>query len=213
MTATEVLVPIKAFKYAKSRLSDTISDYQRSQLMKRMAYNVLSAAGGLPTWVVCDNDAVATWATNVGTSVLFQSAVDLNETIQLAVEQRRLEGVRRVIVAHGDLPLLSKLERFSDVDGVVAVAGQTDFGTKVLSVPTTDGFRFSYGQSSVIAHSSEAKRCNLAFKTIRDPEMGFDINTPEDLYRLKQEHPDAFRHLTNNLNISNPQLKLLQGEI
>lgn len=210
MTATEVLVPIKAFVDAKQRL--LIQPGHRIQLMKRMASIVLTASPNLTTWVVCDDDKVADWAAGLGAPVLMQPASGLNDAVQLAMERRRQQGVKRIVVAHGDLPLLSGLERLSNVDGVVAVPDLTDLGTKVLSVPTYGGFRFAYGPSSAVAHRTEAKRCGLAFEIFRDPRMGFDINTIDDLNRLENEDPAVFRRLTDKLDIFSHRHKSAQGQ-
>ncbi len=202
MTATEVLVPIKAFTHAKQRLSPSVEPEDRIRLVKKMGANVLAATNGFVTWAVCDDEDVATWADDAGFAVLFQPATGLNEAIQLSVSHRQDHGVKRIIVAHADLPLLSNVKPLVDVTGVVAVPDHTGLGTKLLTIPTSCGFRFRYGAYSADAHRAEAERCGLAFKTIDHPEMGFDINTAEDLQRLANDYPTTFDDLTKDISIS-----------
>ena len=52
MTATAVLVPVKAFDRAKLRLAPALDAAARARLARTMAETVLAAAGGLPVAVV-----------------------------------------------------------------------------------------------------------------------------------------------------------------
>src|SRR5436853_4854665 len=104
--ATHVLVPIKSFQQAKVRLASALGAADRADPARRMAARVLAAARGLPTWVVCDDDEVATWSSEHGAGVLWTPGLGLNGAVadgiaRITTEQRALE----VIVAHADLPL------------------------------------------------------------------------------------------------------------
>ena len=57
-----VLVPVKAFRDAKGRLSEALSPQERAELSRSMAATVVQAAAPLPVWIVCDDDDVAEWA-------------------------------------------------------------------------------------------------------------------------------------------------------
>lgn len=209
MSNTEVVVPLKAFTAAKQRLS--VEPKQRVELMKRMASSVLTSTTELDTWVVCDDGEVRDWALAAGFSVLVQPAAGLSEAVQLSVDRRFIAGVDRVIVAHGDLPLLNSLEHLATLDGVAAVPGLEGLGTKVLSVPAGHGFRFNYGPTSAADHRAEARRCGLTFRTVQDPAIGLDINTLDDLRRLEREHPGTFSRLTGGLGIFDDQREPMQG--
>ena len=58
-----VLIPVKAFRDAKGRLSDVLSPDERAELSRPMAAAVVRAASPLAVWIVCDDDDVAEWAT------------------------------------------------------------------------------------------------------------------------------------------------------
>jgi 2-phospho-L-lactate guanylyltransferase (CobY/MobA/RfbA family) len=58
-----VLVPIKAFSSAKSRLRAVLDPEEVRNLARRLATQVLEAAQPRRTLVVCDDDEVAQFAT------------------------------------------------------------------------------------------------------------------------------------------------------
>src|SRR5215211_7692005 len=99
-----VLVPVKDFRQAKVRLAGALAPSEREALARSMAANVVTAARPLPVFVVCDDDAVATWARAAGASVLWRPGRGLNGAVTSGVTSLADAGLDRVIVAHSDLP-------------------------------------------------------------------------------------------------------------
>jgi 2-phospho-L-lactate guanylyltransferase len=182
--AVAVLVPVKAFHLAKARLADVLGAEERAALARRMAGRVLHAAGPLPAAVVCDDEAVAAWATAHGATVLWRPGRGLNPAVQEAVAALGDAGYARVIVAHADLPLATELGWVAGFVGVTIVPDRRDDGTNVLSVPTRSGFEFAYGSGSYRRHAGEARRRRLAVRVVRDRPLGWDVDIAEDLAPL-----------------------------
>ena len=69
-----------------------------------MATHVVSACAPLPVAVVCDDEDVAQWASDLGASVMWEPGQGLNGAVRAGVD--RLAAPERVwvTVAHGDLP-------------------------------------------------------------------------------------------------------------
>ena len=180
-----MLIPVKAFARAKSRLAASLDPAQRAQLARSMATSVVRAAAPLPVTVVCDDDGVAEWATSMGASVEMTPGVGLNGAVSEAVERLRRRGIRRVVVAHGDLPFARSFDRFVPTqhpdDGVVVVPDRRRSGTNVLSLPTDAGFRFAYGTGSLDLHLAEAARLGLSVRVLSLDDLGWDVDEPEDL--------------------------------
>jgi 2-phospho-L-lactate guanylyltransferase len=179
-----VLVPVKAFHQAKLRLAPTLDAAARAALAERMATTVLAAAAPLPVWVVCDDEAVAAWATAAGAGVSWQPGRGLDEAVGAAVAEQAAAGFGRVIVAHGDLPLARELSWLADTatpDEVVLVPDRRDDGTNVACLPSAAGFRFAYGAGSFDRHRAEATRLGLALRVVRDAALGWDVDVPDDL--------------------------------
>ncbi len=176
-----MLVPVKAFARAKRRLTDALDDHDRRALVRRMAEQVLEAAAPLRVAVVCDDPEVADWARRRGALVLWEPGRGLNGAVQSGVAQLADMGVRRVVVAHADLPLARDLPRLVGFEGVTLVPDRRDDGTNVIELPTDAGFRFSYGPASFSRHLAECDRLGLAVRVVREPALAYDVDWPSDL--------------------------------
>jgi 2-phospho-L-lactate guanylyltransferase len=176
-----VLVPVKSFAHAKGRLTPALSDADREALVRRMAEQVLRAAAPLPVAVVCDDPEVADWARGQDAIVLWEPGRGLNGAVQSGVAQLAALGVRRVVVAHADLPLADDLARLVGFDGVTLVPDRRDNGTNVIELATDAGFRFSYGPGSFSRHRQECARLGLEVRVLREPSLTFDVDWPSDL--------------------------------
>ena len=113
MAATDaaVLIPIRSFDDAKTRLAGVLSAADRRRLAMAMAERVVRAARGLDGHVVSDDDEVLRWAAKLGAGVLSPAVQGLNESITAAVSAvaSAPEPPARVIIAHADLPLADDL--------------------------------------------------------------------------------------------------------
>ncbi len=92
-----------------------------------------------------------------------------------------------MIVAHADLPRahdLDHLTRDASQPVVALVPCHRDDGTPVLSVPSSADFRFAYGPGSFRRHAAEARRLGLGLRVVRDRDLAFDVDIPDDLVAL-----------------------------
>lgn len=184
-----VLVPIKGFERAKGRLAGAVAPAERAELARAMAARVVRAASPLPVHVVCDDEAVAAWATEHGATVCWQPADGLNAAVTAGVRALAAAGVQRVVVAHADLPRARSLAHLTatEPDHVVIVPDRHRDGSNVLVVPTAAGFRFAYGSGSFRAHAAEAGRLGLPLVVVDDPDLAWDVDVPADLAGVDAE--------------------------
>jgi 2-phospho-L-lactate/phosphoenolpyruvate guanylyltransferase len=180
-TSAAVVVPVKAFTQAKVRLASALDPGERADLARHMAEIVLLAADPLPVVVVCDDEAVRSWARRSGARVVWCPGRGLNGAVADGVAALRADGVAHAIVAHADLPLATSLAWLADFPGVSLVPDRRFDGTNVVAVPTGSGFRFSYGASSFGRHRAEAARLDLPVRIVQDPHLGWDVDLPGDL--------------------------------
>lgn len=180
-----VLIPVKAFGQAKRRLGATLGDSEREQLVRTMATHVVSACQPLPVAVVCDDEAVAGWARDLGAVVIWAPGQGLNGAVREGVNRLSHAGARWVTVAHGDLPRAKGLGTLSTFDGVTLVPDRRDDGTNVLRLPADADFRFAYGPGSFRAHRAEATRLGLAVRVLRAPNLAYDVDWPADVSELE----------------------------
>lgn len=183
-----VLVPLRSFADAKTRLTGALDAAERSSLAEQLAERVLGALHRWDVAIVTDDDEVATWATDRGVEVIRPDVAGLNPSVTVAVAAVHDRGIGQVAVVHADLArpdalddLLSAATAPDRVAAVTAVPDRHGLGTNVLVVPTGIGFRFGYGPTSFARHRTEAARLGLRFVEAPHPELGWDVDTPEDL--------------------------------
>ncbi len=181
-----VLIPVKAFHQAKRRLGSALSDPDRIQLVRAMAAHVVAACVPVPVAVVCDDQEVAQWASEVGATVMWEPGQGLNGAVRAGVDRLARAGVRWVTVAHGDLPRAHGLGVLAPFEGITLVPDRRDDGTNVLRLPAGSEFRFAYGPGSFRAHRAEATRLGLPVRVLRHPDLAYDVDWPADVLELGQ---------------------------
>jgi 2-phospho-L-lactate guanylyltransferase len=179
-TRIAVVIPIKSFTSAKSRLRDFLGDEVSSDLARDLAVAVIDASAPRARIIVCDDDAVERVATNRGAEALRTTSPGLNGALQEAYEhlESRFDVV---VIAHADIARPDGLGEFVPIDGVTIVTDRHKLGTNVLALPTGTAYRFAFGDGSAARHEAEAARLLIPFEVITDSPWGLDVDGPEDL--------------------------------
>ena len=179
-----VVIPIRTFALANTRLSEHLSSDARAALAQRLADSVLRAAGSVPVVIVTSAAEVEEWARGHGIAVVADPG-SLDAAASAGFDAVRALGVPRVVISHADLPFVTTFAPVThDADLPVAtlVPCQRDDGTPVLSVPSHTSLAFAYGPGSFRRHVEAARRAGLAVRVVRDPRLGFDVDTVDDLH-------------------------------
>jgi 2-phospho-L-lactate guanylyltransferase len=180
-TPVAALVPVKAFDLGKTRLASALDDAERSALAEHLATGVVRSCEGMAVHVLCEDDAIAHWAQQLGATVINPPMSGLNAVIRHGVGVIAAAGFERVLVAHADLADASALPSLLGLDGIVLVPDTALDGTNVLVIPTQATFSFSYGPNSFARHLSEAERSGLPIHVVRDEGLALDLDEPADL--------------------------------
>jgi 2-phospho-L-lactate guanylyltransferase len=179
-----VVVPIRSFTTANTRLADRLPESRRADFARELATRVVEAAAPLPVIVVTVAAEVRAWADVLGIEVIADPGTGLDGAAD-AGRTRAIElGWVRAVVAHGDLPYaetLVPLARDLSRPIVALVPCHRDDGTNVCSVPVDVPFRFAYGPGSFRRHAAEARRLGLAVRVLRRADLAFDVDVPDDL--------------------------------
>jgi 2-phospho-L-lactate guanylyltransferase len=186
---------VKAFNDAKLRLSPVLSQPERAELARRLAAGVLRAAGSLQPNVVCEDEEVALWATELGARVIWTPDLGLSGAVEAGVAKLLSEGVELVVVAHADLPGAAGLDAIGEIGRVTLVPDVRMDGTNVAVVPAAAGFRFAYGPGSFGRHRAEASRLGLPCDVLIDAGLAADIDVPSDLAALPEGELGSIRAL------------------
>ena len=186
-----VLIPVKRFADAKDRLRSVLSHEERSTLAEELATGVVVAASPLAVFVVCDDDGVAQWASQIGARVIWSPRKGLNAAVTEGVAQLAAEGFAWITIAHSDLPFPSGLSALAAFEGVTLVPDRFDDGTNVLRIPSGSKFEFHYGAGSFARHVNEAHLRSLAVEVLRGTALDFDVDEPADLEHLRSRRVDG----------------------
>jgi 2-phospho-L-lactate guanylyltransferase len=195
MTGIWALVPAKSFGRAKSRLSGLLGEEERAMLARSMLEHVLDVLAASPeiagVMVVTDGDDVAALARARGAVVVRDAASPpLGSIVDLALAE--LAGrAGGALVLMSDLPRLTPGDvgilcaRMADAD-VVAAPDVRDEGTNALGLAPPNALRTSFGtRDSFPRHLRTAEAAGLRVGVHRSPGLGFDVDEPADLERLR----------------------------
>jgi len=174
-----VLVPLKSFGEAKSRLRASPTVASVDELVRELARGVIAACSPRRVIVLSDDAEVATFALAQG-AAYFHSPPGLNAAVQAAYDDLTAD-VDGVIVVHGDLLRPSGLGSYAFPPGVTVVTDRHGTGTNVLAVPTGTRYRFQFGQNSAQLHENEAHRLRLPVVVERHSSWRYDVDEPGDL--------------------------------
>jgi 2-phospho-L-lactate guanylyltransferase len=183
MQQSGVVVPIRAFALGKERLADELGLLERADLGRWLAGRVVTAASPYPTIVVSSDGTVRAWAVARGLTVVDDPG-SLDAAAAAGCEALRSRGCTRGVIAHADLPLAETfrhLVRDGSLPIVALVPCHRDDGTPVLSIPLGFEYRFAYGPGSFRRHVAIARELGLGVRVVRDPDLAFDVDTPDDL--------------------------------
>jgi len=180
-----VVIPIRGFRSGMVRLAGALDDDERAALAQTMAERVIAAAGSLPVVVVSSAPEVVAWAAAAGLDRIADVGTGLDGAAAAGFAHLVAQGCDRVVVAHADLPrardsALVALVR-SGARALTVVPCHRDDGTPVMVVPADTPFSFAYGPGSFRRHVACARAAGLPVRVVRDPDLGYDVDVPEDL--------------------------------
>jgi 2-phospho-L-lactate guanylyltransferase len=188
-----LVIPVKPFSEAKTRLAGALSPQARAGLMRELLTGVLVQVreSGLlaGTVVISRDEAVLALARNLGAQALHETGAGLNAALDEARRMIADRGADGMLVLPADLPLLTADDilqlydlALSDVE--VAIAPSHDGGTNALLLCPPDAMEFSFGPDSFVRHVRQALSSGRRYAIYRSETLGRDVDLPEDLVLL-----------------------------
>ncbi len=186
---TYALIPVKELEKAKARLALLLRERARHELALAMFRDVLEATMSCDALdsvaVVSRDDTVLTIAAEAGAEGMDEMG-GLNEALTSAAMKLRAPGAARLLVLASDLPLADagSIVAALEADADVALVPSRDGGTNAL-VCAPGAIEFQFGPESARRHLDAAKAAGLRLRRLDLPRLAFDIDTPDDLKRLR----------------------------
>lgn len=190
MTLRVLIVPLRDFETAKTRLGDVLTASRRSDLARLCAQRVLTRDVDCHRIVVCDSDSVEKWARDLEVDTVRVTTPGLNAALSEALPTiRSRHPDADVIIAHGDIVEPAGLDDLitptsqPDSARVVIVPDSRRDGTNVLRIDSTmcADWTFQYGPASFSKHLQQAQSRGWSVRVHHDAGLATDLDTREDL--------------------------------
>jgi 2-phospho-L-lactate guanylyltransferase len=187
--STAVVVPVRSFEGAKSRLGAVLDAEERRDLVERLLRRTVAAALATPgvtdVVVVSPDPDVLAVASAVGARPLTQQSRGLNPALQ---EARTAIAADRLLVLPADLPAVTagdlvQILAAGDAAGTPSVVLAPDRhgrGTNALLLAPPDVIDFAFGGDSRAAHAWLASSADAAYGEVPGV-LALDVDTPDDL--------------------------------
>ncbi len=185
-----IVVLIKDFTTAKSRLASALEPGRRRGLAEMTAARALDAAVALaPTLAVCGSVEAADFARLRGAALLVEpSPSGQNPAAMLGLDEVSRRGAESALILSSDLPLVDtaairRLLAHTDVPGslVVAASAEGRRGTNALYLRPPGDFSLHFGDASLPKFAEEARVRGRRFIVHDDPSLALDLDEPSDL--------------------------------
>jgi 2-phospho-L-lactate/phosphoenolpyruvate guanylyltransferase len=195
MISFPIIVPVKTFGLAKQRLSGILQPSERAELARSMLIDVLNVVAStiLPSnvIVVTSSPEASDIAKSAGMRVLHEAACsDLNSAIEAVSRHMIVQNAGGFLMLPADVPEITAaaihqaFAALSQCSSVVLAPAVSDGGTNLLACRPPHAIRPEFGTMSFARHLAAGERAGLACHVLNSPELGRDIDSPDDLARF-----------------------------
>jgi len=185
-----LVIPLKPFALAKTRLAAALTPPERKQLARalfmRSEQFFARHFSAMPRLVVTAERQAAELC-SPGTAILYEpDAGGLDRATEQARVLAQRQGFAQILIASADIALWldsevqALLQAGHTRDVVIARAHDGGSNALLLRLPGR-GFAFTYGANSAKAHQQAARQAGLSCKTLDLPTLARDLDVPADL--------------------------------
>lgn len=184
-----LVVPIRSFSNAKTRLAGLFDEDARARITRFLAAEVLLGAPG-KAFVISGDGAVLDWANHLGAQCLHEPG-NLNTAVRAGAEFAFAHGARRTIVSHADLVGPADFTGHASTDSQTAITPcRHGVGSNVISFPSHDIPRFAYGPDSARRHLDMWAFERRQAVIVQEESLTFDLDTDLDWFDLTSEQAE-----------------------
>jgi 2-phospho-L-lactate/phosphoenolpyruvate guanylyltransferase len=204
---TTVILPIKRFAHAKTRVVETIGPPGRAAVLRAMLADVLTALDSsreVERVILVTGEgraekiAMERAKRSPTTLEVLREPTDHghSEAATLGIVRAKALGATCTALLPGDCPLLEPTELDSALssfaEGTVGVASDHHgTGTNGLFLSPADAIGPTFGPGSCERHLDRARRAGYSAELMDIPSLSLDLDTPEDLAALSSLLADS----------------------
>jgi 2-phospho-L-lactate guanylyltransferase (CobY/MobA/RfbA family) len=174
----QILVPVKNFLFAKSRLSGSFDEKKAIVIdfFKKYGKRMLA---------VVEDPITFNELSKLNIAVVGVNKKGLNESLSATVHFMAKMKVKRVSILHSDV-MVAKMPLITYDDLIVIGVDKNHTGTNFLSLPTNIEFLFQFGEDSFVKHLNYCISHDYKTLVVTYSPIGFDIDTQYD--KIKAGH-------------------------
>jgi 2-phospho-L-lactate/phosphoenolpyruvate guanylyltransferase len=195
-----IVIPVKAFAQAKSRLAACLSAKALAELAEAMCADVFDAVAAVRSiervCVVTNEPLAMRWAWARGWEVLAEERqISESASVDAACRHCETNKVAAVLRLPGDIPLVRAADIeaiFAAIDesrGCVIVPSRDGTGTNALLRSPPTAFASHFGSGSFAKHLAAARAADIPVTILRNPRIELDVDEADDLELLRQAVP------------------------
>lgn len=193
------IVPVKPLRRGKSRLSEILSENERSQLNHQLfvhTIKVLKQVEAISDILVVSRDSVVlTEARDMDVRTVTENgSPELNNALRRASLFSKAFSTEGVLIVPADLPLLTPEDVSSFLDArtpapmIVISPDRRREGTNMLLIDPADLITLSFGEASFAKHRELAKSKGADVVVFENERIGLDLDIPEDYHILSAKN-------------------------
>lgn len=193
---TWVVVLLKDFAGAKTRLAPALDGEARHRLARRNAeLALLAARAGDRVVAVAGGEEPAALAADLGAEVLVEARpAGQNPAAALGLAHAAAGGAGAVLLLSSDLPLITEelvaalLARGAALPSpaVLAAPATGRGGTNALYLRPPDACGLHFGDDSLRKFDADCRARGVTFQLFESPELALDLDEPSDLELLQR---------------------------
>lgn len=195
MSPVNVVIPMKDPSVSKQRLSPVMNSAARAELALGLFRRTLAFFRthfpSVSLLVVTSSDLIEELSLAEGAAVLKSEADQgLSHAVSQAASWSRRHGFRTQLYLPADIARLeigeiAELLAMAGTEPGVVICPAEDEGTNALLTTPPDAIPFRFGRRSSRVHQAEAQLMRLPCSVHCLPHLTFDVDTPADWFRLK----------------------------
>ena len=198
------IIPMKPLADCKTRLSRSLTEEERGDLVIGMLRRVIMAIKGASVdvfWVVGGDWRIRNLTRNFDGIWLEDLGRNLNDTVDKSFDRAAQRGYGAMYLP-GDLPFIKPADITNMIRStghgrnIVLAPARRDSGTNGIVIPPKLAFKPELGNRSFSKHLNQAGKLGISVAICYSEGLGFDLDITEDLEFFKQREPGLLGRLT-----------------
>jgi 2-phospho-L-lactate guanylyltransferase len=190
-----IVIPVKSFANAKSRLAGYLDPEARAKLAKAFCLDLFATVANVrgvdAVFVISNENRALEWAKQNGWYTLTESHQRSEAaSVDFACHYCEDIGIQALLRIPTDVPLLRSADveeifaTLNDTPSCVMVPSRDGTGTNALLRSPPRAFPSFFGKDSLALHRQAAQSAGVATKIIHNPRIELDVDEPDDLELL-----------------------------